>query len=366
MSQATQSGAMDLDQAAAALDAKFNPPPAEETQETTEEVVPANETTEESEEPETSPVSDEAQIESDDDESEDETIEPEEPEDDAERLELEPEEFATLLGLEGDDISVDDDGAVKVKVKIDGEESTVSLNDLRKSYQLEGHVTKKSMALAEEMKAFEQEADSARQNYATALNQAGALVQTLEQEMLSTFNNLDWQGLEQTDPGRYAAERQKYGERYQQVEQIKAKVNSDLAQLKQQVVEKQEAEMAQLKQAEAQEFFAKVGWDTPEKRESNGAVLHDYLTDFGFSPEEVAQAADHRLLVLAEKARKFDELSKGKKIAEKRVKKAPKITKPGAKPNKRDQERVSRENAKKKFLQQGTTDALAKLLEDRM
>jgi hypothetical protein len=357
MTEATPQGAMDLHEAAAALENKFNEAPV------TEE--PLEEVTQEAEEVEASDVteSEDAEVEASDDE---ETIEQEQPEEDAETVELEPEEFAKILGLEGNDISVDDDGTVKLKVKIDGEESSVTLNDLRKSYQLEGHVNRKSMELAEQRKAFEEEAEAAKQQYAQTLNQAGAMVQHLEQELLGQFQAINWAELEQTDPGRYAAERQKFGEKYQQVEQIKNQVVTEAQQMQAKQEQEQKQAYQELQAKEAKILADKLGWTTPEKWEQASGQLHTYLVDSGFSNSEIAEAADHRLLVMAEKARQFDALQKGGKLVEKKVKKAPKLTKPGAKVNKRDQVRQKQAELKKRAIRSGRTEDLAKALMDRI
>lgn len=60
--------------------------------------------------------------------------------------------------------------------------------------------------------------------------------------------------------------------------------------------------------AKMAEAFPELASDAGRKQ------LHGYLTQSaGFSPEEVATAADHRLAVLAEKARRYDEMTGGKR-----------------------------------------------------
>jgi len=360
MSQATPTGAMDLDQAAAALDAKFTSEPAEETQEPETEELEAS-----TEEPEVIEDSDSEEVEAS---AEDETIEQDdELEDDAETVELEPSDFAKLLGLEESDIVVNDDGAVMIKTKVDGKESEVPLNDLRKGYQLEKHVQSKSMELAEQRKAFEQEAEAVKQGFAQRLQEAGALVQHLEGQILNEFNGIDWNQLEQADPGRYAAMRQKFGERYQQVEQIKTATQAELARLQQEHEEKHTAQMQQTIAEQAELFYDKVGWSSKEDREKNGGELYSYLLDQGFSEKEISGANDHRALLQSYKAMMYDRLTSGKeKIVKKKLKKAPKISKPGSKPEKRDAAKVKNEKLRKQLKKTGSVNDAAAALFERL
>ena len=60
----------------------------------------------------------------------------EEPEVTSEEIELEPAQVAQMLGLDEDDISVDEAGGIQVHAKVDGKPAQVSLRDLRHSYQL--------------------------------------------------------------------------------------------------------------------------------------------------------------------------------------------------------------------------------------
>ena len=56
---------------------------------------------------------------------------------DEETVQLEAEQLADLLGLDPDNLVVDDEGRVSLKTKVNGEESAATLKDVLKGYQLE-------------------------------------------------------------------------------------------------------------------------------------------------------------------------------------------------------------------------------------
>ena len=364
MSEATPNeGAMTLDESAQALESLLFPEPeAEATEEAVDTEAQADVEPEESEEVESEEVeTDEAEAEPEEASTEDA------PEEDAESVELSPEELAEVLGIEADALSLDEDGNIKLKAKIDGETSEVSLSDLRKSYQLEGHVNKKSMELAEHRKAFEAEAQAQSEAFGQRLQQAEALVTHLEQQMMGEYQGINWEQLRVENPAEFAAKRQELGEKYQQLEQVKASVQHGQEQYMQEAQAKQQEELQTLMAQEQALLFEKLPeFGNETTRKDAQAKLRTYLNESGFSDDEIAQAADHRLIVMADKARKFDELQKKKPEVEKKVKRVPKVTKPGVKKTKTDMKTVQRKKAKANLKKKGgSLDAVAEYLLNR-
>lgn len=96
-----------------------------------------------------------------------------------------------------------------------------------------------------------------------------------------------------------AAAEKELAERYEVLSQNAEHFNGKLTKQQQETVQKHlEAEKEKLSKA-----LPNV--DRP--------ALRKYLVGSGFSESEVAQAYDHRLVVLAEKARRYDEMSTGNK-----------------------------------------------------
>lgn len=112
--------------------------------------------------------------------------------------------------------------ATKVRIKVDGKESDVTLGELVKGYQLEAHTTNKSKALAEQRRAFEAEAIQQRQRFEQQAQALATQFQTAEQLLQEAWNAPDLRELEQDDPGEAALQRQKIQERFARLEYARA------------------------------------------------------------------------------------------------------------------------------------------------
>ena len=301
----------------------------------------------------------------DDPNSEEEGEEVEDEQDAVEEIELDASQLADYLGIDADAIDTDEDGNLYLKTKIDGKPGKATLSELLKSYQLEGHVNQKSMQLAEERKAFEAEAQAAKQALQQTLQQAQSLLQVQEQNLLGEYNSIDWNALKHHDPGLYAATRQEMAERYNEIQSAKQYTNQHGMQLTRE-------QRAQLLNRESQALEAALPeWSDKDVQQKEKAEVASYLTNHGFRPEEIAQVADHRAVVVARKAMLYDKLiaeqSTKTEVAKKKVIKKPKVLKPGASKSS-GQARAEAQKQKLKLVKQsgGNVDAIANLLIDRM
>ncbi|MCG7904399.1 MAG: hypothetical protein JAY60_18480 [Candidatus Thiodiazotropha weberae] len=258
--------------------------------------------------------------------------EPEEPESEpeveTEEIQIDADVFASALGLTDDAVVVDDDG-VKIKAKIDGQESAVTLQELLKGYQLEGHVTQKSQKLAEERRAFEQEREAQKQEMATALGQVKQLTDYTEQQLLAEFN-IDWKSLRQNDPAEFSAKRQEFQERYAQIQQAK----NSVVQQQQQLTEEQMAEVVQRERSRL--LDAIPTWSNEEVAQTEREQVTQYLLSKGYAAQELASVIDHRAIAIARDAMLYQMQQGNVDVAKKKVVKVPKVMKPGKAATKTD------------------------------
>lgn len=303
-----------------------------------------------------------------DSEEEDDSVESD-GEDEQSDLEDEDLTLANILGIEEDKLDYDDEGNVVFKAVVNGESTDVPLKDLVKSYQLEGHVNNKSIALEKDRKEFEQNRDHVYGELTKRVETINNLVETAEKQLLSDFEGIDWEMLRATDPAEWTALRQQAMERAQLIENIKSqagKIGSGLT-------EEQQKEQQQ-KQAEfMQQELNKMIEDNPEWADQSimnkefgeiGSFLNE---KYGFSPEEVANALDARLMRLIRDARAYH--NGRQKASEKKVeKKVPKFRKPGQSSAQRAALQKARDvKAKKQQLRKtGSTKDVAALIIDRM
>ena len=152
-----------------------------------------------------------------------ESVEAESSEDEAqdaepsESQEIELSHIAEYLGANEDQFIVSDDGELLVKTKIDGEEGQAKFADILKSYQLEGHLNKQSTELAETKKALQSKLAEADSKLAEKVQQLEDLSQIAYNELLSDYNNVNWNELRADDPGEYAARMADFQNRQSQI-----------------------------------------------------------------------------------------------------------------------------------------------------
>jgi hypothetical protein len=353
MTDATQQGAEVSveDRIAGILDAQETP---ETPQEATNEDLAEETNDDEAEE-----------AESDGPDSKEEGEEVTDDEDAVEEIELDASQLAEYLGIDADAIDTDEDGNLYLKTKIDGKPGKATLSELIKSYQLEGHVNQKSMQLAEERKSFEAESQAAKQALQQTIQQAQNLLQMQEQNLLGEYNSVDWNSLKQQDPGLYAAARQEMSERYNEIQRAKQYTSQQGNQLTQ-----EQRQQFLYKESQALEA-ALPAWGDREVQQKEKSEVASYLTNQGFSPEEVQTVGDHRAVLIARKAMLYDKLiaeqSTQTEIAKKKVIKKPKVLKPGASKSS-GQAKAEAQKQKLKMVKQsgGSVDSIASLLIDRM
>jgi len=246
-------------------------------------------------------------------------------------LELSTEEFAELLGIDGKSLKVNEEGAVLIKTKVGDEEENVPLNDLIKSYQTDKHVTQKSQAVSEAQKAFEQERIDYVNQATERLNQAAGLMQVLEKEMVGDYQAVNWEQLRVTDPAEYAARRQEFSDKQNNLEAMK----NQLASGAQSLTEEQNREM----DIKRNEHLAEQGelllaaipeWNDPEvAKEEKSAIGEFMVSKYGFTDEDLQGLTDHRAILIVRDAMKYREGKTKVDVATKKVRKLPKISRPG-------------------------------------
>jgi len=303
-SDTTESGNLTVTDAASAIEGMLSAPEdstqeqPEVVEEQTEEVEEVEETEEETE-PE---VEEEVEAEAEEEVEAEEESEVEEPE------VVEEEQTFTI--------------------KAAGEEKEVTLDELKKSYQLGSDYTKKTQEVAEQRKVIEQEAKAiiearkVRDDYSSKL-------QAIEQFLNGQNDNpAELVAMKENDPVGYAVKVAEMTEKKEQLQTIQAE-RARLAQ------EQQTESQAQMQKFVEQEQI-KLAESLPEfsdktKGEQVRNDIRSYGKKAGFTDEELSQVYDSRHVLVLHKAAQYDKLMAGKAGVKKKVAKAPKTVKSGAK-----------------------------------
>lgn len=198
----------------------------------------------------------------------------------------------------------------RYKVKVNGEELEVTIDELQKGYMMGKDYTQKTMQLSEQRKNIEAKIAEIDNN----LNHARELI-NLE---LEWFQSAEAKELREYDPDAYL----------KKFEQIKTK--ADKFQTLQSKRESERAELYQKQLAKEQELLRQK---VPEWLDE-ATVQKEYpnivksMRDIGFDDSELNAISDHRLMVLARKAMMYDQIM-GQDLSGKKVKAAPKSASPG-------------------------------------
>lgn len=202
---------------------------------------------------------------------------------------------------------------------IDGE--TVTLQELKDGRLRQADYTRKTQALADDRKTFESERQQTRDQY-------GQRLAMLEQALVeSQPAEPDWDKLRRENPAEYAALKAEAQERKDKLAAVRAEQDAVRAE--------QEREF----HAKRQEHLRTEGrllidaipeWKDEAKATEEVGKLVSYLnTTYGWTPEDLGDVGDHKIVVALRKAMLYDELkAKGEAVRE-RAKSAP-VLKPGA------------------------------------
>lgn len=214
-----------------------------------------------------------------------------------------------------------------VTVKIDGKDVEIKLSELKNGYQRQADYTRKTMEASELRKAADAEIQKAREErtqYAQGLQQTEALLRAQLQE----HQNVDWQNLLENDPVEYLKQQHLVQERQAKLYQAMQE-QQRVAQIDQ--AEQQQAYQDHLK-TQQEALLAKLPeWKDEAKAKAEQEALRNFLTDNGFTAEEIAGISDHRHVLTARKAMLYDQMVAKASAAAKKVSNLPtKAVKPSS------------------------------------
>jgi len=259
-------------------------------------------------------------------EADDEESEAEENQEEAE----EATTWAGALGLDENQIILDESGNFKgVMTKVEGKTQEVDLKELLKGYQIDSYNTLKQEAFTAEKQKFEQHANQQAQVLNQRIQQASGYVSNLEQQLVGEFQGIDWDQLRLADPAEYAARRQDYAVRYNEVQQMAQGIANEHQHLQQEHANQtQQANYTRL-QSEAQlALQEKPEWSDPSVRANDMAEMGALIKNYGYTEKEIEGISDHRVIRMIDDLRAYHAIKKEGKP--KLTKKVPRYVKPMA------------------------------------
>ena len=203
------------------------------------------------------------------------------------------------------------------RVKVQGQELEVSLDELKSGYSRDSDYRQKTHALAEERKILEEQKTSLSQTYDSKLKELNDLI-GVANTYISQSSDVDLPKLYEEDPTAAAKvdfqmrqQRESFNKLRQQAETVKAQQYNQYLD-----------EQKKLAATKIPEF------SDPQKSTNFRSQMRSTLADYGFNDQEIGSLADHRFLMVLKDAMEFKNI-KSKQVTAKKVTTAPKVVKSG-------------------------------------
>lgn len=257
----------------------------------------------------------------------------------------------------GSDDAISDEP--RYTVTVDGKPVQVTLKEALAGYQRTEDYTRKTQEVAESRKAIDAETAQVRahrEQYAALLKTAQERLGPAEKEPTVE----EWNRLRMDDPTMYAVEWAAYQQRQEARATLKAEQDRIAGEQSHEDLKKFKGYV----DGEKEKLFAAFPAWKEEKKYIEGAkaIFEWAKTSLGFSDKELAHVYDHRIMVMADKARRFDALVSAREKAKQKLAAAPEMPEPGARTPQRKPSDMKRAAAMKRLNETGKAEDAAALL----
>lgn len=240
------------------------------------------------------------------------------------------EELAEAYEQSPDDFT----GSFKVPVKIDGVVSEVTLAEAINGYQRQQDYSQKTETLGQERRNHEAQVAQVQQALQQRVQEAETLYQALTAQAEQGPTQEELNVLLQEDPQEYLRVKAQGEARVEHLKQFRQALDAQSQQQNQETVNN----LQKYQNEQEQILRARFSLDAPEKVTEFGNNVKSYLSDVGFSDQEIEgflnnplQPWDARQLSIIDEARLYRQMKKGKGELTKKLKAKPPVLKPGAK-----------------------------------
>ena len=211
------------------------------------------------------------------------------------------------------------------RVKVQGEEVDVTLDELQKGYSRQADYVRKTQKLAEQRKEVESEL-SQLQKFSEKSAQYDEGLRQIEELLSQPDNQEDLQKLKQTNPQAYAIKLAERSEREQQkakVQAERAKVQQEQQQLQQQQIQKHLKRETDILNEVLPEM------KNPKTKQNVMQEIMKGAKKLNYTNEELSNVYDHRNVLTLLYASRYLALKDSQPEVFKKMKSAPKIMKAG-------------------------------------
>lgn len=214
------------------------------------------------------------------------------------------------------------DPSLKVKVKVDGKDEEVTLEELQKGYSRTKDYTRKTQDVAERRKALETETVAARQERAQLAEHLKMLETAIDEVRVK---EPDWDKLRIEHPDQFPT----IWAEWNQGEKDRAELRKAREAAEQKVAADQQAVRQERMVAEGEKLLDAIPeWKDEKVRKTEGKDIQAFMEGLGYSLQDLQAIDDHRAFVLIRKAMQGEKAAAKKADAVKRIE-VVKTTTPG-------------------------------------
>ncbi len=177
-------------------------------------------------------------------------------------------------------------------IKVDGEETQVTLEELQNGYSRQRDYTRKTQELAQQRKAIEAKQQEVSQKDAIYSQLLPKMEATLKGEL---ENEPDWSALYEADPIAYVREKDIWNEKKQKLQAVQA----ESQRLQQESAMAQQQKLQQFVEYGNQQLLEQIPeWQDNEVASKEKMAIRDYgVNVLGYTPQEMDSVYDYRVLL---------------------------------------------------------------------
>jgi hypothetical protein len=259
------------------------------------------------------------------------------------------------LVLEEQDNSPAEGTEELVTVKVDGQDTQVTLDELKNGYSRQSDYSRKTQLLAEERKGLDTERSKINAELEAVKKERDKYADNLKSYLnQNKEEDINWDDLYKNDPIEYVRVKAEQDRK----KEVRQQAEKELKEIEAKQKEETEQQYKNYVTQQSQMLSEKVPeYTDPVKGEKLKANVKQYLNDIGFSDQELSMLTDHRTVMVAIEGMKYNQLKKAK-LDGKKVKNPPKVSKSGIPTSKQDEAFAQRRNSIKRAQSGKSQDML--------
>ena len=240
------------------------------------------------------------------------------------------------------------------RVKVQGDELEVTLDELLQGYQREADYTRSKQDLSLEKSRYNDLLQESQTEINQKLNKLNELTQSAQVELNNEYSNIDFEKLYEDDPVEASRLEHKMRKRAENLDRIN-----------QETLQSQTIELKKYVDAEAVKAARLIPeFNDVNKGKAMKVEMKSYLDKIGFNSREIDTVYDHRQILLIRDALAYDKIRRSNPKVLKKIANAPRVIKSGSAKSKSDVSSKLKADKLNRLKKTGATRDAASIFKD--